>query len=178
MTPNKVILAGPAGAGKTATIAAVSDIPPVSTKANVRDEARSRKQTPTEAMDRGVLNRDGGQKPLLCGTPGQAQFDRMWGKLTQGGTWLVLLQDNKRDDPLADLELYVNAFRIFAAARAMVVGIAWMSARSRPRLYAVCAKIQEPGMRAPVFKVDARNSDHVRLLLLSLMTMLDLTVQS
>ena len=72
---NKIIFSGTVGAGKSTAIAALSDIPPVSTEAMASDETAKLKRTTTVAMDYGVLNLPDGEKVMLYGTPGQERFD-------------------------------------------------------------------------------------------------------
>lgn len=169
----KIIFTGPVGVGKTAAISAVSDIPPVATEAKASDEAAKLKMTTTVALDYGVLHLDDGQKVHLYGTPGQDRFDFMWNILTQGGIGLVLLLDNSREDPLADMEHYLSAFKDFITEREVVIGVTRMNKSPRPGLYSHHTKLRQMGMRAPVFEVDGRNKPDVKMLLLALLTMLD-----
>ena len=55
---NKIIFAGPVGAGKTTAIGAISDIAPVTTDARASDMTLNRKDTTTVALDYGVLMLD------------------------------------------------------------------------------------------------------------------------
>ncbi|MEW6646693.1 MAG: ATP/GTP-binding protein [Pseudomonadota bacterium] len=170
---HKIIFTGPVGAGKTTAIGTISDIPVVSTEAAATDDTALRKANTTVAMDYGVLHLDGGAKVHLYGTPGQERFSFMWDILTVGGIGLVLLIDNGRDDPLADLEFYLKAFARFIEKNAVVIGITRMDSKPRPGLYSFHTKLAELQVRAPVFEVDARSRDDVRQLLLALLAVLD-----
>jgi len=55
---NKILFAGPVGAGKTTAIASLSDIPPVTTDATASDMTLDRKGHTTVALDYGVLMLD------------------------------------------------------------------------------------------------------------------------
>ena len=169
----KIIFAGPVGVGKTTSIATVSDIPPVTTEARASDDTADLKENTTVAMDYGTLNLEGGQKVHLYGTPGQDRFDFMWDILTQGGIGLVLLLDNSREDPLADMEFYLNAFKDFISEREVVVGVTRMDGSPRPGIYSHQTKLKELGLNAPVFEVDGRNKHDMKTLLLALLVMLD-----
>ena len=169
---HKIIFTGPVGAGKTTAIAAISDIPVVQTEAKATDEVVKRKSNTTVAMDYGILNLDGSAKVHLYGTPGQERFSFMWDILTVGGLGLVLLIDNSREDPLADLEFYLDAFKRFIDKNAVVIGVTRMDVKQRPGLYSYHTKLKELGVRAPVFEVDARDRDDIKLMMISLLSLL------
>ncbi len=169
----KIIFAGPVGVGKTTSIATISDIPPVTTEAKASDETAELKENTTVAMDYGVLNLDDGEKLHLYGTPGQDRFSYMWEILTQGGIGLVLLLDNSREDPLADMEFYLNAFKDFIADREVVIGVTRMEGTPRPGISDHQTRLKKLGIKAPVFEVDGRSKNDIKTLLLALLTMLD-----
>ncbi len=170
---HKIIFAGPVGSGKTTAIASISDIPVVQTEARATDEVVQRKANTTVAMDYGTLAVDGGAKIHLYGTPGQERFSFMWEILTLGGLGLVLLIDNARKDPLADLEFYLDAFKRFIGKSALVIGVTRMDESPRPGLYSFHTKLKELGVKAPVFEVDAREREDVKTLLQGMLAMLD-----
>ncbi|PHQ23638.1 GTP-binding protein [Marinobacter guineae] len=170
---HKIIFAGPVGAGKTTAIQAISDIDVVSTESKASDEVSKRKATTTVAMDYGTLDVGNGQKIHLYGTPGQERFSFMWDIVTIGGLGLVLLLDNTTEDPLADLEFYVKAFQPFIKKSSMVLGVTRMDVKNRPGLYSFYTKLDELGIRAPVFEVDARERSDITILLQALLAMLD-----
>lgn len=172
---HKIIFTGPVGAGKTTAIGAISDIPVVSTEALATDEVAKRKPKTTVAMDYGVLNVGRTEKVHLYGTPGQERFSFMWEILAEGGIGLVLLIDNTRPDPLADLDFYVNAFRSFIvrSGSAVVVGVTRMEEKPRPGLYSFHTRLAAMDLNVPVFEVDARQREDVKRLLLALLAVLD-----
>ncbi len=168
-----IIFAGPVCAGKTTAIGSISDIPVVQTEAKASDEVALRKMNTTVAMDYGVLKLDTSVKVHLYGTPGQERFSFMWEILTMGGIGLVLLIDNAREDPLADLEFYLKEFRRFIEKSAVVIGVTRMDSSPRPGLYSFHTKLAELGIKAPVFEVDARERKDVKTLMMGLLAMLD-----
>lgn len=170
---HKIIFTGPVGAGKTTAIASISDIPVVATEAKATDDVIQRKANTTVAMDYGILNLEGGAKVHLYGTPGQERFSFMWDILTVGGLGLVLLIDNAREDPLADLEFYLESFKRFIGKNGVVIGVTRMDVKPRPGLYSYHTKLKELGVKAPVFEVDARDRDDVKLMMISLLSLLD-----
>lgn len=170
---HKIIFTGPVGAGKTTAIKTISDIDVVNTESRASDDVARRKETTTVAMDYGTLNLGNGQKIHLYGTPGQERFSFMWDILTIGGLGLVLLLDNDREDPLADLEFYIRSFSSFIEKNAVVVGVTRMDLNARPGLYSFQTKLSELGVKAPVFEVDARESADISTMLQALLAMLD-----
>ena len=170
---HKIIFTGPVGAGKTTAISSISDIPVVNTEANATDDVKLRKSSTTVAMDYGILNLDEGTKFHLYGTPGQERFSFMWDILTVGGLGLVLMLDNARKDPLADMEFFLKAFQPFIEKNAVVIGVSRMDVSSRPGLYTFHKKLYEMNMSVPIFEVDARSRKDVKQLLLSLLATLD-----
>ncbi len=177
LTTNKIIFAGPVGVGKTSAITAVSDIPPAATEALATDDTMAIKDNTTVAMDYGIINMEDGDKIHLYGTPGQERFSFMWDILTQGGIGLILLLNNKADDPLADLEFYLESFKDFINEREVVIGVSRMDDRPRPGLYTFQTKLEQLGMSSPVFEVDARSKDDIKMLLMALMAMLNPSVR-
>lgn len=170
---HKIIFAGPVGAGKTTAIGSISDIPVAATEARATDETAQRKANTTVAMDYGLLNLDGDSKIHLYGTPGQERFSFMWDILTIGGIGLVLLIDNAREDPLADLEFYLDAFDGFIRKNDVVIGVTRMDEKPRPGLYSYHTKLAERDINVPVFEVDARERKDVKVLLTALLASLD-----
>lgn len=170
---HKIIFTGPVGAGKTTAISSISDIRVVSTEAQASDEVLLRKNNTTVAMDYGILQLGGGKKMHLYGTPGQERFSFMWDILTVGGVGLVLMIDNAREDPLADIDFFLDEFKLFIEKNAVVIGITRMDLSPRPGLYTLKKHITERGFNVPLYEVDARDRKHVKILLLSLLAVLD-----
>jgi signal recognition particle receptor subunit beta len=170
---DKIIFTGPMGAGKTTAIAAISEIPPVSTDVNCTDdESKQRKKTTTVALDYGYFTLDSGERVHLYGTPGQERFDYMWTILTKGGIGLVLLLDNARPAPLEDLEFYLNAFGDFISETGAVIGVTRTDLTSHPTLEDYREKLMERGQIFPLFEVDARQPNDVKVLIHALLAIL------
>jgi signal recognition particle receptor subunit beta len=173
---NKIIFAGPVGAGKTTSISSVSDIMVVGTEAKASDEVQERKANTTVAMDYGVLNLEGGKKVHLYGTPGQVRFDFMWEILSEGAMGIVILIDNARPDPLADLEEYVGAFRksITKCNDALVIGVTRTELDPQPTvLKRYRERLAAMNLNVPVFEVDGREREDVKQLLLAMLALMD-----
>jgi uncharacterized protein len=164
----------------------------VATEAKASDEVAKIKRNTTVAMDYGILNLDGGSKVHLYGTPGQERFSFMWEILSKGAMGLVILIDDSKPDPLADLAFYMKAFRqtIANCNDAVVVGVTRTETTessdeeqldfTRTELvtqldplkrYNECLAALK--LNIPVFEVDGRKREDVKQLLLALLALLD-----
>lgn len=170
----KFIFTGPPGAGKTTAIAAISEFPPVSTDVLSTDDLAKTKEKTTVAMDFGQITLDNGLKIGLYGTPGQERFRFMWEILVQGGLGLIILVDNRRPDPLKDLEVYLDNFSEFIEKTDAVIGITCSDVKEMPTLDDYQDVLQKRGQVFPVFSVDARKKEDVLFLLNALLTCLEL----
>ena len=170
---NKIIFAGPVGAGKTAAISALSDIPPITTDATASDMTLNRKGHTTVAMDYGLINLDEETKVHLYGTPGQERFDFMWDILTQGGMGLILLLDNTRPTPVKDMEFFLTAFSELLKDVPVVIGVTKMDIRPEPSIDFYQQVINEKSIYAPVFEVDARRKEDIKNLVMALLFSID-----
>jgi len=166
---HKVVFTGPTGAGKTAAIRAVSDIPPVLTDVHASDETALRKTSTTVAMDYGLIRLDREEVVHLYGTPGQDRFDFMWEVLSEGALGVVILVDNARPDPVGDLHHFLDAWSGFIESSAVAVGVTRTDLAPEPRRSAHVEVLAERGLTCPVFTVDGRDRDDVTLLLESLL---------
>ncbi len=169
---DKIIFTGPMGAGKTTAIGSISDIPPISTEVRCSDDAQLRKETTTVAMDYGYFSLDDGSRVHLYGTPGQERFDYMWTILTKGGIGLVLLLDNARPDPLADLTFYLDAFNDFIQQTGAVIGVTRMDVSNHTSLDDYRNTLFARDQIFPVFEVDARQPNDVKILIHALLAIL------
>lgn len=171
----KFIFTGPPGAGKTTAIATISEFPPVSTDVFSTDSLAKVKEKTTVAMDFGQITLDNGQKIGLYGTPGQERFKFMWEILVKGGLGLIVLIDNRRSNPLDDLEIYLDNFADFIDKTDAVIGITCSDVKDTPTLDDYQEVLQKRGQIFPAFNIDARNKEDVLLLLNALLTCLEIS---
>jgi signal recognition particle receptor subunit beta len=162
---HKLIFAGSMGAGKTTAIAAISEVPPIRTDVHNTDLAAHAKATTTTAMDYGEVTLEGGDKLRLYGTPGQTRFDFMWRILADGAIGVVLLVDNSRPDPVADLQTYLDAFRETVSSSRAVIGVGRTETHVEPGMEAYYALAAASGVAVPILSVDVRRREDVLMLL-------------
>lgn len=160
----KLIVSGPPGAGKTTAIAALSEIPPISTEVLATDELSLEKDETTVGLDFGQITLRDGEVLAIYGTPGQTRFSFMWEILKQGAQGLILLVNHARPDPIADLNDFAASFVDLFARGHAVVGISRFDAAGGPSLDDYSRALAALNASVPVFAVDVREAEDVYLL--------------
>lgn len=168
MKEYKLVFTGTTGAGKTTAINAISEIPAVKTDV-VNTDATLDKEFTTVGLDFGQLNLANGDRVRLFGTPGQTRFDFMWKILTRDAFGLIILIDNSRPDPLADLKLYVEGVANELTNTPCVVGVGRTELHPVPSIDDFADVLEKTGQVIPVVPVDVRQSTDVILLIELLM---------
>ena len=161
------------GAGKTTAIGVVSDIPPVSTDVMNTDTSQHVKATTTVGIDYGEVDLDHGEKLLLYGTPGQERFDYMWEILARRALGIILLVDNSRPDPVADLNRFLDVFEQFSDEGAIVIGIGRTETHPKPKVEDYYREVEKRKLVLPIFAADVRRKRDVLLLLNALLSTLE-----
>ena len=180
MDQHKIIFTGPLGAGKTTAVNVLSDIPTVTTETRVSDATGTPRGT-MAPVDYGILKVSDSEQIHLYGTPGQDPgqdpdqdpIESKWDALTDGGIGLVLLLDNARPDPIADMRSYVKAFQSFIDQTKVVIGVTRMDIMPSPSIEDYYKQLWTMGRNAPIFEVDARRRDDIALLVQALLYSLD-----
>jgi signal recognition particle receptor subunit beta len=169
----KLVFTGSMGAGKTTAISTISETPVINTDVITTDKAVQRKETTTVALDYGELSLDETQKLKLYGTPGQERFEYMWPILIKGALGLIILVDHASADPLSDLALFVRYFKPYIEETATVIGVTRTDLGGGPSMQAYHDYLQKQGLQLPVFTVDARNREHVIIMIQALTAMVE-----
>lgn len=172
MKEHKIILTGTMGAGKTTAIAAVSEVPPIVTDVTNNDRSVDKAMT-TVGFDYGYLTLENGDRIRLFGTPGQERFRFVWPVVAKGAMGLIILLDNSRPDPLADLAVYLNGFSSELATLPCVVGIGRLNTHPTPDVDAVAQVLEQHNYVFPILPVDVRRREDVVLLIDVLLSQLE-----
>lgn len=160
----KIVFTGTPGAGKTTAIAALSDITPIVTDVANTDPSLDKAVT-TVGMDYGHVDLEEGVRVRLFGTPGQQRFDFMWRILVEQALGLVVLIDNSRPDPLADLRVYLDHFADVLPRMNCVIGVGRTLDCPVPTPDDFADLLAERGLALPVLAVDVRERrDVLRLI--------------
>lgn len=170
---DKIIFAGPVGAGKTTAIGSISEIPPIGTDVSCTDESLNIKETTTVAMDYSYITLDDGTRIHLYGTPGQDRFNFMWQILAKDGIGLVLLINKDHPEPLAQLDHYLTAFTDFISQTGVVIGLTKSDVKDSHDISLFQNYLYEKQQIYPVFEVDARKSDDIKILVHALLAVLN-----
>lgn len=173
----KIVFTGTMGAGKTTAIAAISDRAPVTTDVQNTDPGSAKALT-TVGLDYGEVTLEGGEHLRLFGTPGQSRFDFLWRILARNALGLVILVDNTRPDPLADLQVYLDGFGEEIARMSCVVGVGRTGEQPEPGADAYADRLAQRGLFIPVLEVDVRRREDVLMLVDTLLAQLQAQEES
>lgn len=164
MNEYKLVFTGTTGAGKTTAINAVSETPTIKTDVANTDESLDKALT-TVGLDFGQISLANGDRIRLFGTPGQSRFDFMWKILAKDAFGIIMLIDNSRDDPLADLDLYLSGFSQELQTIPCVIGIGRSENYPAPSLDDFSIRLADHQLTLPVIPVDVRRKQDVILLI-------------
>jgi signal recognition particle receptor subunit beta len=101
------------------------------------------------------------------------RFDFMWHILARGALGVVVLIDNSRPDPLADLDVYLDGFAELIAQTACVVAVGRMEAHPQPDIDAYARRMQARGVLCPVLAANVTDPRQVVQLLELLLLQLE-----
>ncbi|MGZ8190158.1 MAG: GTP-binding protein [Methylococcaceae bacterium] len=171
----KFVFTGSVGSGKTTAIATISEASHFSTEVKPSEQSvLKHKSTTTVAMDYGVIKTiDGNDKLYLYGTPGQRRFDFMTPILTKDATGIIIMINNNHENPLAELDYYLDLNAEFLLDNPAVIGITHYDKTTRPSIDDYYCALQKRGAPWSVIHVDAREIGDITLLLDTLIATLE-----
>lgn len=176
MREYKILFTGTVGAGKTTAIGRVSETSPVMTDVPNTDASIDKART-TVGLDFGQLTLDNGDRVRLFGTPGQARFDFLWKILVRNALGVIVLMDNSRPDPLADLAIYMDGFSEALRTMPCVVGVGRLETHPVPSLDDYAERLAATGRVFPILGVDVRSRNEVILLIDTLLVQIEADMQ-
>lgn len=172
MNEYKILFTGTMGAGKTTAIGAVSETPPIVTDVVNNDQSHTKERT-TVGLDFGQFTLDSGDRIRLFGTPGQSRFDFLWKILSKNALGMIILTDNSRPDPLADLHTYLDGFAGVLAGVPCTIGVGRLDSHPQPDLDHYAEALAGRDALYPVLDVDVRRREDVLLLIDTLLAQIE-----
>lgn len=170
---HKIIFTGTMGAGKTTAISAVAGRSMLRTEA-LNTDTSVRKATTTVGFDYGEIRLPDGGVLRLYGTPGQRRFAFLWRIIARGALGMIILVDNSRPDPIADLAMYLENFADLVRTGVVVIGIGRSETHPEPSLDAYYQFLESRELMLPVLQVDVRQAEHVLMMLDVLLNMIEM----
>lgn len=170
----KMVFGGTMGAGKSTAIRALSEIEVLTTEALNTDVNAHSKMETTVGIDYGEITLADGTKIGLYGTPGQERFGFMWSVICKGAIGSIILIDHSTENPLQDLEYYVNAFK--AHSQNIVVAITHVDDKEERPTTIYRDWQAKKQYNFPLFFVDAREREHILLLVESLVATVEVNL--
>lgn len=176
MQEYKIIFAGSMGAGKTTSIAALSDSDIVSTDVTNTDRESHSKLLTTVGIDYGQVLLPPDMKISLYGTPGQERFQSIWQIVTRGALGAIILIDSTAEKAPEELPFYIDFFHKEQMEN-IVVGLTHTDIENGQLTLDQCFDIlQERNLVFPVFAVDSREKDDVLLLVETLLASIEANI--
>lgn len=158
----KIVFAGTMGAGKTAAIEAISEIPVLNTEAVNTDVEANRKLSTTVGIDYGEILLDENTKIGLYGTPGQQRFKFIWEMICKGTLGIILLINHSEKDPVSLLDEYIQVFSNMT--NNIVIGITHLDEKSKLNTTMYREWEEKQPTSYPLFFLDARVKNDVLFL--------------
>lgn len=167
----KIVIVGNVGAGKTSAIEAISEIPLVSTDVSATDDVKDMKLNTTVAMDYGELTLEDGKLLRIYGTPGQERFSFMWDILGEDALGIIILVSHNQPNSLEALNTYWNYFKDSIEQSTGVIGVTHIEDSPPEEIQQYYDFMEQRNIHYPLFSIDARREDHMKLILKSMAAM-------
>ncbi|MDQ3060271.1 MAG: GTP-binding protein [Pseudomonadota bacterium] len=172
MNEYKILFTGTMGAGKSTAVQALSETVALSTDVHNSDTSVDKART-TVGLDFGQFTLDNGERIRLFGTPGQTRFDFLWKILSKGALGLIILADNSRPDPLADICVYLDGFSEELDTLPCTIGVGRLDTHPSPSLDDYADVLAQKNRIFPIIGVDVRRKDDVLLLIDTLLAQME-----
>ncbi len=172
MIEYKIVILGSMGAGKSTLVRTVAQGQVVDTDVHNTD-ASSDKLATTVAMDYADVALPNGDRMRLFGSPGQERFSFIWPILLEGAAGAVVLLNADSEDPVAELDRYLDVLNQHAADVPVTIGLTKVDRAGHSILQRLTAHVAARGQLVPLVPVDARQGDQILMLMDILMTQIE-----
>lgn len=172
MNEYKILFTGTMGAGKSTAINTLSETESINTDVLNSDTSVNKERT-TVGLDFGQFTLENGDRIRMFGTPGQARFDFLWKILSKGALGLIILADNSRPDPLADISVYLDGFSDELDTLPCTIGVGQLDTNPSPSLDDYADLLASKNRILPIVGVDVRRKDDVAMLIDILLAQLE-----
>ena len=166
----KVIFTGAMGAGKTAAIASLSEIPPLRTEVPTVDPTRPDKNTTTVGLDYGELTLTESCKLRMFGTPGQERYRYLWEILAKGALGILILVDHSRADSAEQFAMFLDGFSEAVRTIPGAVGVTHFDDAEERPFDDYFQALEERDLTLPILPIDARDRSDVLALIDAMLT--------
>ena len=167
---NRLLITGSPHSGKSSAIRCLSDIVPKVSNIYENAPHLAPEGVDPVMLDYGEMFVDEDRKLEIYATPGQRRFQFMWRTLARQAMGLIVMIDNRRPNPISDMQLYLDNFSEIIDRRSIVVGINYYDVPGGPHLEDFVAFMRPQGWIAPMIALDPRRKDESLYLLSSLLT--------
>ncbi len=153
---NRLLVSGSPKSGKSCLVRSLADSEMISSNIYQNAPHLAPEGTDEVMLDYGETALDDDRFLEIYGTPGQRRFQFMWKTLCTRAIGLIIMIDNRRPNPLGDLQIYLENFDGLLDRRSIVVGLNYADAPGglSPRDYAEF--LHDAGWRIPVVPIDPR----------------------
>ncbi len=168
----KILIAGSPGSCIPTALQAMRD---AGSLAGARGQSAGQGDDASQAPGEDFVNLDisSHERMLVYSIPGREQFDIVRDRLQEGAMGLVLLIDNARENPLDDLDFFLDLLADFIETSGMVIGINRSELYPLPNIHDYhlhIAKSRGTGrVPPPIMEVAPGNPGELKKLLLSLL---------
>ena len=161
MEYNKLVFAGPVGAGKSTAINSISEVAPVTTEQPLSSGAMGEKTTTTVALDYSYLSMDG-EVLHLYGLPGQEQLGFMRDIILQGAYGVILLVDASDGDIDSICQQWLSS--ILEIEKNIKIVVAVTKSENNPdfSLNSLRETVKNFLPSAPIISIDPREKEDVK----------------
>lgn len=153
---NRLLVSGAPKAGKSCLVQSLSDSQMISSNIYQNAPHLAPEGTEDVMLDYGETGLDDDRFLEIYGTPGQRRFQFMWKTLCKRSIGLIIMIDNRRPNPIGDLQIYLENFGDLISHRSIVVGLNFADAPGGLSPEEYSQYLRTAGWSIPVVPLDPR----------------------